>query len=192
MVDPSLWSPACKEAGYRGLSGVQPTQQPLFDEVLEEFLAAALEIPEGDLERAKGGTASERRAVVSRMFAAQPSRGEGRGALGLRGGRVPSESRMVDGLTTPDCAPTRTFYDEAYTTDVGTVEFCMALPGNPLGLLFEEWSLGHMCAECVLKVCCGAFLSPCLLPHVRQGRPPSLWQVQPFPSMRRAQEASPH
>ena len=152
-VDPSLWAPACKEVAYRAMDGVPPAKHPMFAAVLDEFLTAALEIPDGVFEGAGGGRAAERRAVVSRMFAAQRSPAPDGGVPAAPGGRrLLSESRMVDGLTMPDSGPTSTFYDEGYTSDTGTLEFCMALPENPLGLPFEQWSLGQMCAECVLKV----------------------------------------
>ena len=150
VVDPSLWSPACKDVPCREMRAVECPRQPLFLAALEDYLADALQVP-GDIIGGLGGCAN-RRADVSRLFAAQ-KRGAGGSARASDGARLPSESRMVDGLTTPDSDIRSTFYDPDYRSDQGTIEFCLALPDNRLGLPFEPAALAEMCGECVVKIC---------------------------------------
>ena len=137
VMDPCLWKPPAKNTEALGWVASPQSQQWMEERLLAQATAvtkvpAAMAgfVPHMDLGR------RDRREAV----------GPGRGR--------PTESRFTDGLEFPrsDTGSNKGFYPPGYASSIGAIPFCMALPDNELGLLFDEGTLAHMCLDAVLKV----------------------------------------
>ena len=137
VVDPFLWTPACKHREARGWR-LPSTRPPWFEEVLHEYVARAFDAPRIDeCVRRRVSTAPDADADAGPGTATGPRRGG---------------ARFTDGLAVPASTPTSPFYDAAYRSDVGTLPFCLALPDNTVGLWFSELAVTELCVDAVLKV----------------------------------------
>ena len=133
-VDPSLWLPACKQPAALAWGPGPPPGR--LEAVLRALVAAAVDIP-------------------AHLLLPLAPRERRRGSRGRREKRRAAEqSRFTDGLAAPSSggATRSSFYAAEYRTEEGTLEFCMALPENDVGLRFEAGPLGAMAQDCVLKV----------------------------------------
>ena len=155
MVDPSLWRPDCKHPACRRWYEPKWEGSPTPDslaEVLPVFFTEAFEIPEGlsrdVLETFARSCRVEGRPVAVRREPAGRSAG-----ARARGLQVSGQNRFTDGLEAPSgSAPQNVFYTASYSSGVGTLAFCMALPANDVGLAFDPAALLEMCCDAVMKV----------------------------------------
>ena len=145
VADPTLWLPACKDAGRLQWSLSTARQHQWFEEVMDDFLSQALAVPPGLVGEARGIASAARRERGAR---------DGRPGAAARSGRdAAADSRFTDGLAAPtNSTAASAFYAADYRADIATLPFCMALPGNPLGLGFAPDALAEMGLHCVLKV----------------------------------------
>ena len=136
VVDPSLWSPPCKSVDCRGSAAGDRAKA--YERASRAFFESLFSAP-ADLVPDLAGV----RATPS----SEPER-QGRGA---RGGAA--ESRFTDGLASPsDTTGVSRFYPADYESPIGTLDFCCALPDNPLGLGYPMPVIAQMCVDAVSKM----------------------------------------
>ena len=144
LVDPSLWKVGAKAADALTWQCAGEQRQRWFAEALTQFFGLCLSKPRGVVIEDVG---------LPTEPAGDPPVGREAGDRGgpRGGGRAGAESRFTDGLAAAK-AQRCTFYWPDYCPTVSSFQFCMALPGNPLGLRFSGAALYRMCSDCILKV----------------------------------------
>ena len=146
VVDVSLWNPLPKAPGRLRWALEAPEAQQRFEAVLDAVLGAAC----GAL---AGGAGRERAAPSESLESKSKGPNGARGRVRRSGRAVAGESRFTDGLAAPSQGVQCSFYDQGYRSETGTLAFCLQLPRNPLGLVFELGPVETMCREAVLKAC---------------------------------------
>ena len=128
-VDPALWAPPAAAAGQCG--GLQGPRALWYERVLEAFLEPLFQAPVPARGRALGCIARAR---------PPPPRAQ--------------ENRFADGLSSPSEAGAEesAFYSRLYRPEVGTLDFCAALPDNACGLVFAREVVVEMCVAGVMKM----------------------------------------
>ena len=128
-VDPSLWAPPAADPAARGWALPEGGgAQGWYDAVFCGFVAAALDVAEGAVGDLPGGG--------------------GRSRARRRGAGV---SRFSDGLAAPRPGPAGALWGPDYRCELGTLQFCLALPDNGVGLAFGGAAVRQMCADAVVK-----------------------------------------
>ena len=143
VVDASLWAPLSKAPGRLRWALEAPGASQRFDAVLGAVLSAC--------GAPAAGAGRERGAPSESAQSKGPDRARARGRR--RGRAAAGESRFTDGLAAPSRGVQCSFYDQGYRSETGTLAFCLQLPRNPLGLVFELGPVETMCREAVLKAC---------------------------------------
>ena len=146
VIDPSLWTPPCKNEQLRALDVPHEVQREWYRALQDDFLTTCFGVAVGTPE-GEGGGASGSAPRWSRMRSAGP-RPDGRSRRAAA-----AESRFTDGLEAPAAREdSYAFFEAGYRAEVGTIVFCLGLADNPCQLTFGQAALAVMCADAVMKV----------------------------------------